>query len=320
MNDLSIAVILPAFNEESAIRQTIVDFAHILPDAFFCIVDNNSTDNTKQIATETLQKQKLRGLVISESRRGKAIAVRSAFLGTHADLFILVDADYTYPAEHVHSMINAALSESAEMVVGDRHNADVYKKVNTRRFHQFGNTIIRRAVNWLFKSQLNDILSGYRVFTNRFISTFPILTNGFQLELELTLHALDKRMKIVEVPVAYRSRPADSFSKLNTLVDGIAVALALLKIFSQYRALRFYGTIASTFSISGLLLGIPAVTDYITYGRVDHLPSAVLATALQTLASLALCLGLILENAAESSRHQFEISLLNQKSKIVENE
>lgn len=318
MADQSIAIILPAFNEELAIEQTIQDFAKALPDAFFCVIDNNSTDATHRVSADTLKKLNLRGRVISESRQGKAIAVRTAFLSTKADIFVLVDADFTYPAEHVHDLIHALNSESAEMVVGNRHDAEVYKNINSRKFHQGGNAAIRKAVNALFETQLNDILSGYRVFTNRFISTFPILTNNFQLELELTLHALDKRMKVLEVPITYRSRPSGSFSKLNTYVDGRAVIFALIKIFSQYRALKFYGFISIILSLSGFLVGAPAIFDYIAFERVYHLPSAVLAAAMQILASLALCVGVILQNASEGSRREFELRLLETKNNLGE--
>lgn len=308
-----IAVILPAFNEEVSIGPTLRDFASYLPDAYFVVVDNGSRDNTFQRAKDSLKELNISGQIIFEPNRGKAMAVRRAFRQVNAEIYVLVDADLTYPAKHVLDLIDAIKNKSADMVVGNRHANNTYKTVNSRKFHNFGNIAVRNSVNALFKSNLKDILSGYRAFSKEFVKTFPILTKGFELELELTLHSLDKRMTVMEIPVEYLDRLEDSHSKLSTLKDGAKVISSMIKIAAQYKPLRVFGGLSILFCLMGTLFGVAAVQDYVLYHYVEHLPSAVLAVALEIIAGILLAVGLILRSQAELARMNFELNLLATK-------
>jgi glycosyltransferase involved in cell wall biosynthesis len=317
MDDIEVAVILPAFNEELTIIDTLNEYFEQLPDATFVIVDNNSSDKTSALVRKWLENPAIsnKSKVISEERQGKGLAVRRAFHQVSADVYVLIDADLTYPAQNVMSHIRSLLEQDLDMVIGNRRFEGAYSSVNDRKFHNFGNTILTRIVNFLFNSHLEDILSGYRIFSNRFVKTFPILGNGFQLEMELTLHSLDKRMRVMEFPIGYRKRPVESVSKLSTGKDGIIIGLSLMKIFSRYKALHFYGTAGTLLSLLGITIGFPAVADYFQTGQVLRLPSAVLAAALETLACLFFVIGIILRNAHENSKAEFEVELLRHVEK-----
>lgn len=315
MKKESIAVVLPAFNEALTVRQTLEDFSRELPEAFFVVVDNNSTDKTAEIAQRFLSETNFRGVVLSERRKGKAFAVRKAFSNVEAEIYVMADADFTYPAKHVRELIAPVASGLAEMVVGNRHHEDGYKKQNNRNFHSLGNSFIRNLVNFLFGSNLRDVLSGYRVFSRSFVETFPILSDGFQLEVEVTLHALDKRLMILELPVEYLPRPEESFSKLNTFGDGFQVLRRVFSILKQYKPFMFFGIISLILFVLGLATAIPVVTDYFTYKYVYHVPSAVLAVAFELMAAVIFAIGLILDAISEKNRHDFEIQIMQAKKR-----
>ena len=234
-------IILPAYNEEQTIAATIEDFHRALPKAAVYVVNNRSTDATESIAREALSRLGCKGDVINERRPGKGNAVRRAFLEIDADIYVLADADLTYPAEQVHELIAPVINGEADMVVGDRHSAGHYAAENKRALHGFGNRLVRDLINRLFYANLADIMSGYRVFSRRFVKSYPILVEGFEIETDMTLHALDKRFRIVEIPINYRDRPAGSFSKLNTLRDGAKVINTITQILRYYRPLAFFG-------------------------------------------------------------------------------
>ncbi|GAB2188768.1 glycosyltransferase family 2 protein [Sessilibacter sp. MAH1] len=301
-----IAVILPAYNEELTIKDCILDFHKSVPNAQIIIVNNNSSDETKKIAEETLKHHNIDGEVIDEDRQGKGYAVRTAFKKTEADIYILSDADLTYPASEALKMVEILIKNNADMIVGDRHSLGGYAKENKRKFHNFGNNIVAYLINKLFRSNLKDIMSGFRVFNRKFIKNYPILVNGFELETDMTLHSLDKRLKVVEHPIEYKDRPEGSESKLNTIADGAKVLFAIFQLLRHYRPMVFFGLLTIIFSILGIFSGIPAILDYIQTGFVEHLPLAVLATGLEVLALISLSIGLILDSINHQNRMNFE--------------
>lgn len=308
---MKISVILPAFNEESTIKATILDFHSELPKSEIWIIDNRSNDNTYQIAIDTLAELGCLGGVIKENRPGKGNAVRRAFQEINSDVYILADADLTYPASEATALIEYITSGEADMVVGDRHSSGHYKLENKRIFHGAGNMMVRGLVNKMFKANLADIMSGYRVLSRRFVKNYPILVEGFEIETDMTLHALDKRFRIVEVPIKYRDRPFGSVSKLNTFRDGMRVLWTISSILRYYRPLAFFGSLAFTISLIGLLAGVAPIQDWIYHRYIYHLPSAVLSASLGIIALILFAVGLILDSLAHQDRRAFEREILN---------
>ncbi len=306
----TIALILPAYNEALTIAATMEAFHRELPEACIVVVDNNSSDATATIAAETLRRLGAAGKVISELRQGKGNAVRRAFLEVDADIYVMSDADLTYPAERVRDLIQPVLDNRADMVVGDRLSGGHYRQENKRQFHGFGNALVRWLVNKLFRARLADIMSGYRVFSRRFVVNYPILIEGFQLETDVTLHALDKRFRIIEIPVAYKDRPAGSQSKLNTLSDGARVLFAIAQILRFYRPLLFFGAVAMLSCLAGLVTSLPVFDDWFRYQYIYHLPLAVLAASLEIVAVMALGIGLTLDSITHQEKMRFEKDLL----------
>ena len=315
-----IAVILPAYNEELTIRQTMQAFHSALPDAELVVVNNNSSDRTLEIAIDTLAALRCAGRVITEMRQGKGHAVRRAFLEIDADVYVLADADMTYPPERVHALIDPVLNDGADMVVGDRHSLGHYQKENRRALHGFGNRLVQGLVNNLFHSDLVDIMSGYRVLSRRLVKNYPILVGGFQIETDMTLHALDKRFRIVEIPVEYKDRPAGSVSKLSTFSDGAKVLWSIAQIFRHYRPLRFFFSLAALSVLAGIACSIPVFADWVRYKYIYHVPLAILATGLQILAVMFFAIGLILDSLVHLQRMSYERDMLNSpplKSPVV---
>lgn len=305
-----IAVILPAFNEEQTIGDTIRAFHAALPLARIVVVNNNSSDRTREIAARALLEVRCRGAVIDEERQGKGMAVRRAFMDVDADIYVLADADMTYPADRVQDLIRPVAQGRADMVVGDRHSGGDYARENTRALHGFGNRLVQAMINKLFNAALVDIMSGYRVFSRQFVKNYPILVQGFQIETDMTLHALHKRFRIVEIPVEYRDRPAGSVSKLNTLSDGAKVLFTIAQILRYYRPLLFFGGLAVLFALAGGLAGIPVLQDWIRERYIHRVPLAILASALEIVAMLLLAVGLILDSLVHQQRMDYERDLL----------
>jgi glycosyltransferase involved in cell wall biosynthesis len=306
----SIAVILPAYNEQLTIADTIIDFHSALPLAEIWVINNRSVDKTERIAQETIARLDCKGGVINEWRPGKGCAVRRAFLDVDADIYILADADMTYPADQAFRLIEPILSGRADMVVGDRHTDGHYAAENKRNFHGFGNRLVRDIVNKLFNANLTDIMSGYRVFSRRFVKSYPILVDGFQIETDMTLHALDKRFRIEEIPIVYRDRPDGSFSKLNTFRDGSKVLATIGNILRHYKPLTFFGGMALICAFIGLLAGIPVLGEWFTERYIHHIPLAILATGLEIIAIILVAMGLILDSIAYQNKRSFELELL----------
>lgn len=306
-----IVVILPAYNEEQTIASTVEDFFSFLPEAAIWVINNRSSDATEQIARDTVLRIGCKGGVINEYRQGKGNAVRRAFFDIDADIYILADADMTYPASQVQDLMAPILAGEADMVVGDRHSAGHYAAENKRVLHGFGNRLVRDLVNKLFKANLVDVMSGYRVFNRRFVKTYPILVEGFEIETDMTLHALDKRFRIVEIPVEYRDRPAGSFSKLNTIRDGARVLKTISNILRYYQPLIFFGGAAMFFALLGLMAGLPVINEWVSDGYINRVPLAILATGMEIFAIVFAAIGLILDSITHQDKRNFERELLH---------
>lgn len=302
----NIAVVLPAYNEEQTIAGTIEEFHTALPSATIWVINNRSTDSTEQTALGTLSRLKCGGGVINEKCPGKGNAVRRAFLDINADIYILADADLTYPANQVHDLMVPIIAGEADMVVGDRHSSGHYAVENKRALHGFGNRLVRDLVNKLFDADLADIMSGYRVLSRHFVKNYPILVEGFEIETDMTLHALDKRFRIVEIPINYRDRPAGSFSKLNTLSDGARVLKIIANILRYYRPLVFFGGAAIIFAALGFIAGMPVIEDWIREQYISHVPLAILATGLEIVSIVFAAVGLILDSITHQDKRNFE--------------
>ena len=312
MKTKNIAVILPAYNEELTISETIFDFHRVLPDAEVWVINNASTDKTEQVAKDFFRTSRCKGGVVNEDRPGKGNAVRFGFSEVYADIYVLAGADMTYPAEQVHQLIEPVVAGRADMVVGDRHSAGHYAAENKRPLHGVGNSLVRALVNKLFKADLRDIMSGYRVFNRRFVKNYPILVAGFEIETDMTLHALDKKFRILEIPINYKDRPDGSVSKLNTLTDGMRVLSTIANVLRHYRPMVFFGFAAIVFALLGLLAGYPVIDEWVRSQYVSHVPLAILATGLVIASMVCGAIGLILDSIAFQDRRSFERHLLSQ--------
>jgi glycosyltransferase involved in cell wall biosynthesis len=310
----STAIILPAYNEEVTIEKVILDFHAVLPEAAIYVINNNSQDRTAEIAKATFKRIGCRGFVIDEYRQGKGNAMRRAFQDIDAEIYVLADADLTYPATRARDLMAPVIAGQADMVVGDRHSGGHYSEQNKRGLHGFGNELVKKMINMFFQSSLKDIMSGYRVFNRKFVKNYPILVAGFQIETDLTLHALDKRFRIVELEVEYVDRPEGSYSKLNTISDGVRVVLTIFHILRHYKPLRFFGFISLLMLLSGLVSSIPVFQDWIIHRYIYHVPLAILAAAFEIIAVIALSIGLILDGISHQEKMNYEMRLLSWRS------
>jgi glycosyltransferase involved in cell wall biosynthesis len=286
-----------------------------MPQALLCVVDNNSSDATARVATETCAALPgCRFVVLVEKRQGKAYAMRRAFTVIEADVYVMCDADTTYSAGNLAELLSPVLADEADMVVGDRHAQGHYSRENKRPLHNFGNNLVKSLINRLFGVDLHDILSGYRVFTRTFVKSFPVLTAGFELETEITLHAVDKRFRILELPIAYQDRPAGNLSKLSTFRDGRKVLTALFEILRYNRPMVFFGGIAVLFAAFGLAIGSLPVVEYYHTGLILHIPSAILASGLMVCAVTTAAIALILDSVARMHRHDAELRVIEMEA------
>ncbi|MEK3750193.1 glycosyltransferase family 2 protein [Paenibacillus sp. FSL E2-8871] len=300
---MNIAILIPCYNEELTISKVITDFRRELPEAKIYVYDNNSKDKTIEIA-------KLHDVtIVKESRQGKGNVVRSMFLDIDADYYIMVDGDDTYPAEFVHALLKPLVNREADMVIGDRLSNGTYSEENKRLLHGFGNNLVKRIINTLYKSKISDIMTGYRAFNKFFVKSFPVMSPGFEIETELSIHSLDKRFLIKEVPIEYRDRPPGSVSKLNTLSDGFKVVKTIFTLFKDYKPLIFFNMWALIFLVFGLVVGVPVVIEFFYTNYVTKVPSAVLAVGFILLSIMSLSCGLILDTVVSNSRKQYELQL-----------
>ena len=306
-----IAIILPAYNEELTIVDTMMDFFGACPEAEIYVIDNASNDRTNALARAAYQDLGCKGRLLEESRKGKAAAVRKAFMEIDADVYVMVDADLTYPAADLRALLEPVINGRADIVCGNRHSSGVYSRENKRPLHDFGNNLVRRLINALFNGSLEDILTGYRVMSKRFVKNYPILSDGFGLETEMSIHALDKGYSVVELPTAYRDRPVGSFSKLNTFTDGMLVLQTIFAIFVKYRPMLFFSFCSLLFAVSALAAGVFPVMEYIHTGKILHIPLAILASGLSILSMLSFSVAVILDGLAAGQRFNHALQLLH---------
>lgn len=299
-----IAVLIPCYNEELTIEKVIKDFRKELPQADIYVYDNNSKDKTVEIA------KKNGAIICYESRQGKGNVVRAMFRQIEADIYIMVDGDDTYPAEFVHQLIEPVRNGQADMCIGDRLSNGTYQEQNKRKFHKLGNNIVKKAINVLFKTNLKDIMTGYRVFNRMFIKNMPVMTPKFEIETEMSLYALDKKYIIKEIPIIYRDRPEGSVSKLNTIGDGIKVVKTIVNMFKNYRPLQFFTLVALILFGVGLIIGIPVITEFFKTHYITKVPSAILATGIITLSVIIGQCGVILHTIVKQHRENYELNLL----------
>ncbi len=311
MKEKKVAVLIPCYNEELTVEKTVSDFKRVLPNADIYVYNNNSKDRTKELAL------KAGAIVKDEYRQGKGAVVRSMFRDIDADVYIMVDGDDTYPAEEVEGLITPVLEGKADMAIGDRLSSTYYTE-NKRPFHNFGNSLVKGLINFLFKSNLNDIMTGYRSFSKKFVKCMPVMSDGFQIETEMTIFALTNNMQVVNVPITYRDRPEGSESKLNTFSDGFKVLLTLFNLFKDNRPFLFFGCLSLIIFILGLVVGIPVIDEFIKTAYITKVPSAVLAAALMINSFLLLSVGIILDAIKNQKRYLFECHMNDVMSKYKE--
>ncbi len=291
----SIAVLIPCYNEASTIRKVVEDFKNILPKADIYVYDNNSTDHTDEIAREA------GAIVRYEPIQGKGNVIRSMFREISADCYIMVDGDDTYPAESSRQMADLVLEKGVDMVIGDRLSSNYYEQ-NTRMFHGFGNNLVRSVINRLFHSDIRDIMTGYRALSRRFVKAFPALSKGFESETEMTVYAVEKNMLIENVEVEYRERPDDSSSKLNTFSDGFKIFRTIMRLYRDYRPMRFFGIIAAVLLLVALIMLVPILDVYTETGILSRYPMLIVCGFIVIAAIVSFFTGVILCSISARNR------------------
>lgn len=298
-----VAVLIPCYNEELTVGEVIDDFRRVLPGASIYVYDNNSSDRTAQVAREHGAQVRF------EPRQGKGVTVRQMFRDIEADCYLLVDGDSTYPADAAPALINPILAGEADMTVGDRLSNGSYAQENQRLFHDFGNNLVRWLIRLMYGYAFHDVMTGYRAFSRVFVRSLPVVSRGFQLECEISIHAVDKGWRIKEVPIDYRDRPAGSVSKLSTVSDGVRVLMAIGSLFKDYLPFKFFSLVAAVFVALGLAVGIPVVAEFAQTGYVSKVPSAILAVGLVFCGALAFSTGCILDTVAKATRKRWELDV-----------
>lgn len=297
-----IAVLIPCYNEESTIAKVVADARKYLPEAVIYVYDNNSTDKTVEVA-------KAAGAVVHhEYKQGKGNVIRRMFRDIDAKCYVMIDGDDTYPLECVSDMVERVLEKKADMVVGDRLSSTYFTE-NKRPFHNFGNSIVRSSINRLFRSNIKDIMTGYRAFSYQFIKTFPVLSQGFEIETEMTIHAVYNNMQVENVVVDYRDRPEGSVSKLNTYADGLKVIKTIFRLFRIYKPMAFFGALAAFLLLVAIAFFIPILIVYFETHLVPQFPTLIVSCFVALAAIQSFFAGLILNNTAERDRRDFEFKL-----------
>ena len=299
-----IAVLIPCYNESKTIEKVVKDYKNALPEADIYVYDNNSSDGTDEIA------RKAGAIVRYETKQGKGNVIRTMFREIDADCYLMVDGDDTYPAESARKMCDYVLEKNVDMVIGDRLSSTYFQE-NKRPFHNFGNKLVERLINKIFKSNIVDIMTGYRAFSYNFAKTFPILSKGFEIETEMTIHAIDKNFTLKEVPIQYRDRPEGSVSKLNTFSDGFKVIKTIATLFKEYRPAFFFNILGTIILIISILMGIPVLVEYFKTGLVPRFPTLIVASIFLVISLLLYSIGIILQVIVKKHRQLFEI-LLNE--------
>ena len=302
VNEKKIAILIPCYNEAKTIEKVIKDYKKALPGADIYVYDNNSKDGTDEIARST------GAIVRYEYRQGKGNVIRSMFRDIDADCYLMIDGDDTYPAENAKEMCSYILEGRADMVIGDRLSSTYFKE-NKRHFHNFGNRIVRFLINKLFHNNIKDIMTGYRAFSYEFAKGYPVLSKGFEIETEMTIHAVDKNFKLIEIPVMYRDRPEGSVSKLNTYKDGMKVLKTIGSLFKEYKPGLFFGIISLFFLVISLILGIPVFIEYFKTGLVPRFPSLIVSGICLVISLLMWVCAIILQVIAKKHRQIYELYL-----------
>lgn len=308
-----IAVLIPCYNEGKTIEKVILDMKQYLPDATIYVYDNNSSDNTVELA-------KRAGAVVRyEYQQGKGNVIRRMFREIDADCYVITDGDDTYSAEFAPEMVKRVLNKNVDMVIGDRLSSTYYSQ-NKRPFHNFGNNLVRNTINCIFKTDIKDIMTGYRAFSYSFVKSFAVLSKGFEIETEMTVHAIDKNMSIENIIVDYRDRPEGSESKLNTYSDGIKVINTIFRLFRNYKPLAFFGIISLILFLISIVFFIPILVEYFQTGFVPNFPTLIVCGFVMLASIQSFFSGLILESLKHKSKQDFEMNLINiYKQYIKEN-
>ena len=302
MHTDQIAVLIPCYNEAKTIRKVVEDWKKELPEAAIYVYDNNSSDGTDMIAREA------GAIVRYERQQGKGNVVRRMFQDIDALCYIMIDGDDTYPAEYGREMVNEVLENRVDMVIGDRLSSTYYQE-NKRPFHNFGNSLVRTCINSMFGADVKDIMTGYRAFSYRFVKTFPVLSKGFEIETEMTIHAVDKSMYVKNTVITYRDRPEGSESKLNTFQDGFKVLRTIIRMLLNYRPLRFFGFMSLFMMLLALILFVPVFGEYLATGLVPRIPTLIVSGFLVIAALISLFSGLILHMIAQKDKRDFEFHI-----------
>lgn len=297
-----IAVLIPCYNESRTIEKVVTDFKKALPEAAIYVYDNNSSDGTAEIA------EKAGAVVCHEYMQGKGNVIRRMFREIDAECYVMTDGDDTYPAEYAVEMVEKVLKRNADMVVGDRLSSTYFQE-NKRPFHNFGNSLVRKCINILFHNDIKDIMTGYRAFSYEFVKTFPVLSKGFEIETEMSIHAVDKNMFVENVVVDYRDRPEGSESKLNTYSDGFKVLKTIARLYRTYKPLGFFGSIAAILAFISVVFFIPVATAYVHTGLVPRFPTLIACGFIMLTAIQAFFSGLILQTMVQKNRQDFEFEL-----------
>ncbi len=300
-----IAVLIPCWNEALTIEKVVTDFRKALPEADVYVYDNNSTDGTADIA------RRAGAIVRREYRQGKGNVIRSMFRDIDADCYIITDGDDTYPAESAREMADLVLAGQADMVVGDRLSSTYFEE-NKRPFHNSGNVLVRRCIHMFWGDrgkEIKDVMTGYRAFSPMFVKTFPVLSKGFEIETEMTIHCLDKNLLLANVPVTYRDRPAGSVSKLHTFRDGAKVLKTIFMLYKDYKPLPFFSWAALFLALISLILFLPVFSEYLATGLVPKMPTLVTSGFFMLAAVLSLGIGLVLDTEVKNSRKNQEIQM-----------
>lgn len=303
-----IAVMIPCYNEAKTVKKVVEDFRRVLPEATIYVYDNNSTDDTVDLA------RKAGAVVRHEYKQGKGNVMRRMFREIEAEAYVLVDGDDTYPAEAVAEMVSRVLEHQADMVVGDRLSSTYFTQ-NKRPFHNFGNSIVRFAINFLFKSQIKDIMTGYRAFSRGFIKTYPVLSRGFEIETEMSIHAIERNMQVENVIIDYRDRPNGSESKLNTYSDGMKVLRTIIRLFRDYHPFKFFGMFALFLAMLSGGFMIPILKEYFRTGLVPRIPTLIVCGFGIMAALLLAASGVILAEMKAKDKRDFEFQYSSITSK-----
>lgn len=298
-----VAVVIPCYNEALTVGKVVDDFRAALPLARVYVYDNNSADGTGAIAAE-------HGAVVrTERRQGKGNVVRQMMRDIDADYYVMADGDDTYPAEAAPALLAPLVADEADMVVGDRLSNGTYGEENDRAFHGFGNDLVRFLIKAIYGFQFSDVMTGYRAYNRVFAKTMPVTSPGFEIETELSIHAVDKRWRVAEVPIDYRDRPEGSESKLSTFSDGMKVLMMIMSLFKDYRPLALFGWVGLLFCLLGLACGVPVIAEFAATGLVPRMPTALLAVALVGVGVVSFTCGIILDTVVKGHRKQYELEV-----------